>query len=128
MKKVEDREAIVIYVSDHADDVYDTGDYAGHDEVNGTTNMIEIPMVIYETEKFKEKYPDLDKNLENSVNIPYMTDDMIHTLLDMLKIETDEFDSTRSIINKNYDMARKRIYHDKIYIKDGSGSKLVEAK
>ena len=57
-----------------------------------------------------------------------MTDDMIHTLLDMLKIETDEFDSTRSIINKNYDMARKRIYHDKIYIKDGSGSKLVEAK
>ena len=128
MKRVEDREAIVIYVSDHADDVYDTGDYAGHDEVNGTTNMIEIPMVIYETEKFKEKYPDLDKNLENSVNIPYMTDDMIHTLLDMLKIETDEFDSTRSIINKNYDMARKRIYHDKIYIKDGSGSKLVEAK
>ena len=128
MKKVEDREAIVIYVSDHADDVYDTGDYAGHDEVNGTTNMIEIPMVIYETEKFKEKHPELDKNIASSINRPYMTDDMIHTLLDILKIETDEFDATRSIINKNYDSTRKRTYHDKMYIKEALGSKLVEVK
>lgn len=38
-----------------------------------------------------------------------MTDDLIHTLLDIAGIETEGFDETRSVINQNYNSKRKRM-------------------
>lgn len=41
-----------------------------------------------------------------------MTDDVIHTILDILNINTPDFDKTRSIINPNFNKNRKRILID----------------
>ena len=47
-----------------------------------------------------------------------MTDDMIHTLLDIMSIETPEYDPAKSIINPKFDSSRPRIYSGMLYDKE----------
>lgn len=110
-----DKEAIVIYISDHGEEVYDFRNFVGHAEDKGSRYMIEIPFLIYLSDKFKENYPETVKKIAKSLNNPYMTDDLIHTILDIAEIETEEFDETRSIINENFNSSRKRIFSEKNY-------------
>lgn len=110
-----DKESLIIYISDHGEEVYDFRNFVGHTESNGSRYMIEIPFLIYVSNSFKMKYPKIVKKIEKSVNIPYMTDDLIHTILDIAEIETKEYDKTRSVINNNFNSKRKRIYSGKEY-------------
>ncbi len=110
-----DKESIVIYISDHGEEVYDFGNFVGHVESRANKYMVEIPFLIYVSNTFKVKYPKIVEKIEKSVNKPYMTDDLIHTILDIAEIETKEYDKTRSIINNNFNSKRKRIYSGKEY-------------
>ncbi len=115
MTAFKDKNAIVIYMPDHGEEVYDTGNLKGHSDDNATRFMLEIPFIIYTTPSFREKYPQLDARIKNAVDRPYMTDDLIHTMLDIMSIETPEYEPTRSIINENYNVRRKRMFLDKDY-------------
>ena len=115
MEAFKDKEAIVIYMPDHGEEVYDLKNFNGHSDDNPTKSMLEIPFVIYTTEKFKQKYPLVDAQIRASVDKKYMTDDLIHTILDITGIKTPEFQETRSIINPYYNQERKRIFLDKDY-------------
>ena len=108
-------ETVLFYVSDHGEEVYEFRNFRGHSEENGSRYMVEIPFIIYVSDKFKEKYPEVIKDVEKSLNKPYMTDDLIHTILDIVQIKTEEFDETRSIINEKYNSSRKRIFSGKDY-------------
>lgn len=110
-----DKESIVIYISDHAEEVYDFRNYVSHGESKASKYMVEIPFLIYVSNTFKVKYPKIVKKIEKSVNNPYMTDDLVHTILDIAEIETKEYDKTRSVINDNFNSKRKRIYSGKEY-------------
>lgn len=107
-------EGIAFYLSDHGEELYENG-FAGHYGKGGNKWMLEIPLFIYPTDKFKIKYPEKVEELKSSKNRPYMTDDFIHTFLDVLDIKTQDFDETRSIINSNFNTNRKRIYGGKDY-------------
>lgn len=109
--KFRDSETLVIYVPDHGEAVYDEGeDMSGHIEENPTHHMIEIPVIMWASEKFRAKYPEKWEQIKKAANRPYMTDDMIHTVMDLADIKTDEFDPTRSIVNDNFNAQRPRIF------------------
>lgn len=118
IKRFEDKNAIVIYVSDHGEEVYDMRAEASHEEQNVSRFMIEIPMLIWTSREFAASYPDLCKRFAASVNRPFMTDDMIHVILDIMDIATDDYDASKSIINENFDASRRRICSGKIYDKE----------
>ena len=103
-------EAIVIYVPDHSEAVYDEGSVVGHIEENPNRHMIEIPVIVWGSEKFKEKYPEKWAALQRAVDRPYMTDDMIHTILDIADIYTDDYRPEKSLINPEFDASRRRIF------------------
>jgi heptose-I-phosphate ethanolaminephosphotransferase len=107
--------AIVLYASDHGEEVYDYRDYCGHDEIHGSRYMIEIPMIVWMSESFTNSYPDTARRIKGSVNRPFMTDDMIHAILGIMKIHTSDFDERKSIFSDHYDSKRKRIYAGKNY-------------
>ena len=115
IRQVEDKNAVVIYTSDHGDDVYDEAqDGYGH-WVDGNFRMLEIPLVIWTSSKFKAAYPELDAAMERSVNRPFMTDYTIHFILDMLQIETPEYDSVKSLLSVQYNEKRQRVYAGNVY-------------
>ena len=115
INRFKDDETLVVYVSDHGEAVYDENGFAGHIEENPTRHMIEIPLIFWESEKFKENYPQKVAEIKRGVNRPYMTDDMIHTILDLTDIQTADFDPARSIVNEEFNSARKRIFKEKNY-------------
>ena len=117
IKRFEDKNAIIIYTSDHGQEVYDLISSAGHGWFQ-TRNVAEVPFLIWTSDKFKVSYPDLDARIKSSVSRPYMTDDVIHTILDIAGIETPEYNPAKSLININFDSSRPRINKDYIYTKE----------
>ena len=115
-------DSIVVYVPDHGEAVYDEGGFTGHIEENPSRHMIEIPVIIWASDKFKELHPEKWAAIQAAVNNPYMTDDMIHTMLDIVDVQTADYDPARSIINRQFDVSRPRFFDDKNYdteIKNG---------
>lgn len=124
--KFKDDETLVIYISDHGEAVYDESAFSGHIEENPNRHMIEIPMLMWASDKFKAQYPEKVQSIRKAVNRPYMSDDMIHTVLDLTDIKTADYEATRSIVNDQFDPTRKRIFNNKDYdieIKNGEAKK-----
>ena len=117
--KFRDSETLVIYVPDHGEAVYDEGeDMSGHIEENPTHHMIEVPVIMWASDKFKAKYPEKWEQIKSAVNRPYMTDDMIHTVMDISDIKTADFDPTKSIVNAQFNDKRPRIFDGMDYDKE----------
>lgn len=114
INEFKDTDSIVIYFSDHAEELYDRGDFYGHGEDNLSKYTVEIPFMIYVSDKFKEKHPKKVEQIKNAINRPYMTDDVIHTILDLSDIKTTEFDETKSVINDKFEN-KERIIGGKSY-------------
>lgn len=109
--RFQQEEALLLYVSDHGEAIYDGNDFNGHVEENPNRHMIEIPCMIWASPSFGQNMPDKLLRIAGAVERPYMTDDMIHTLLDLMEIETVEFEPQRSLVNPGYDASRRRIYN-----------------
>lgn len=58
VKTLEDTESILIYLSDHGNEVYDERDYTGRSEDNISRYMVEVPFLIWESDRFKASYPE----------------------------------------------------------------------
>ncbi|WP_318260884.1 phosphoethanolamine transferase [Selenomonas sp. WCT3] len=114
--KFQDKEAIVIYLPDHGETIYDNGsNFAGHVEENPNHQQLEVPLIFWASPKYREKHPQKWQAVCAAVNRPYMTDDMIHTIMDLLGIRTAEFNPAKSVINPKFDGGRKRIVRGKNY-------------
>ena len=102
--------ALVIYLSDHGETLYDDGsDLVGHTEENPTKHTVEVPLIFWGSERFRETHPELWNKILSAVRHPYMTDDMIHTLMDIMEIHTKEFMPQKSVIHPEFDAGRKRM-------------------
>lgn len=117
IRRFENKNAVVIYISDHGEEVFDEVNFFGHVGFM-TRGTVEIPFMIWVSDEFSQSYPELERRIASSVHKPYMTDDMIHTLLDIMSIETPEYDPAKSIINESFDITRLRIPEGYIYDKD----------
>lgn len=115
IKRFEDKDAIVIYISDHGELVFEDGIQFGHGPGHDGREL-DIPMIVWFSEQFKAAHPELVKRISAAKNFPFMTDDMIHALLDLMAIQTPEFDSRRSLFSEDFDATRKRIFRGKEYV------------
>ncbi len=112
IEQFKDDDAIVIYLADHGEEVHDYRDFVCRDYCNANKsicrNQFEIPFMIWMSDKYKENHPDIVKGVESSVDKPFMTDDLPHLMLDIAGIESKWFEPNRSLINGQYNSARKR--------------------
>jgi len=114
-KRIADEDAVIIYISDHGEDVYDDGsNIVGHIEEKVNHNMVEIPMLIIGSDKFKVKHLNQWKRMLASQNRKFMTDDIIHVIMGINEIKTGIYDPVRDITNSNY-VIRERIINGKNY-------------
>ena len=118
MKRFEDKNAIVFYVPDHGEDVYENGSrFMGHGP-NGTMHQQEIPMLVWGSDSFKREYNDKWVAIGESAHKPFMTDNLIHAILDVISVRTNEYDCKADLFSKEYDVGRKRVYNNREYKKD----------
>ncbi|WP_033621197.1 phosphoethanolamine transferase [Helicobacter pylori] len=100
-----DKDAIVFYLSDHAQDVFESGSTYGH---RCSKAGVEIPFMIYVSGIFKEKHPEKVKLIKNALNKPFMSDDLIHSLLPLVGIRTKDEIESKNLFSPQFDAQRKR--------------------
>ncbi|MBH0228574.1 phosphoethanolamine transferase [Helicobacter pylori] len=100
-----DKDAIVFYLSDHAQDVFESGPTYGH---RCSKAGLEIPFMIYVSDIFKEKHPEKVKLIKNALNKPFMSDDLIHSLLPLVGIHTKDEIESKNLFSPQFDTQRKR--------------------
>ncbi|TLD88292.1 MULTISPECIES: sulfatase-like hydrolase/transferase [Helicobacter] len=120
IKRFESSDSIVIYFSDHGEEIYDFRNFIGHSDSKISRFMVEIPFIIYVSDSFIQKHPKLYKRLQRAQNTKYMNDDLMHTLLDIAGISLKGYESQRSLIatNKAFLKSRMRKVGEKSNIKD----------
>lgn len=100
-----DKDAIVFYLSDHAQDIFESGPTYGH---SCSKAGLEIPFMIYVSDVFKEKHPEKVKLIKNALNKPFMSDDLIHSLLPLVGIHTKDEIESKNLFSPKFDSQRKR--------------------
>ncbi len=69
---------------------------------------LEIPFMIYVSDIFKEKHPKKVKLIKNALNKPFMSDDLIHSLLPLVGIHTKDEIESKNLFSPKFDAQRKR--------------------
>lgn len=90
MHSFADREAVVFYFPDHGIDAFkSSNNYIGHaHSVKSQEFGRQIPFMVYTTGRFKDKFPLLEERINKAVDIPYRTDSVMYTIMDVAGIET----------------------------------------
>ena len=102
-----------LYFSDHGENVYDEGDYCGHNYSDRIPRAnVEIPFVLWLSLSQKEYFDAQNYPVGSRLHTPYMIDDLFHTIIDLSGITTPCFDKTRSFLNPDFDSTRPRILED----------------
>ncbi|GAA7751486.1 phosphoethanolamine transferase [Helicobacter pylori] len=102
-----DKDAIVFYLSDHAQDIFESGPTYGH---RCSKAGLEIPFMIYVSDIFKEKHPEKIKLIKNALNKPFMSDDLIHSLLPLVGIHTKDEVESKNLFSPKFDTQRKGLF------------------
>lgn len=92
IKNFDNKDAVVIYLSDHGQDIFESSsNYAGHAiPGNEMSEYIgrNIPFMVYTSPLFRERHPDLQERIKNAVNRPYRTDSIMYSIMDVAGVGT----------------------------------------
>lgn len=111
----EDRNAIVLYFSDHGDEIYNFRNQLGRTDLSKETDhralqaQLDIPFMIYITQTYKRLHPKMPTLLHNAANRPFMTDDLPHVICTILGIHSKWYKPQRSLICPLFKPRKHRI-------------------
>lgn len=97
-------DAIVIYLSDHGQNLFYTNpNIAGHGSENDKASFeaaTHIPFLIYATPKFRAKHPEFLENIRKFTTDSFETKYYMNTILDMLSIRINGYDTEKQSLFK----------------------------
>lgn len=121
------RNAVVVYFSDHGEEVYDYRDVIGrtHEEIKTAQNLkyqYDIPFVIWCSPSYVAKNPAVLDRMRQCKEKPFMTDNISHLLMGLGCIESKYYHSERDILNSRYTPTKRIVqgYIDYDHIKRSS--------
>lgn len=97
IRRVEDQDALVIFLSDHGEEVNDVRDLVGHGDESSSWQR-DIPMVIWTSAKFRVHHPEDVRRICAAKDHVWQSDEMIHTLLDFMKIRVPQYEKEKSLL------------------------------
>lgn len=106
------KDACVVYLSDHGEELFEQSDLYGHGFAAYAPSIkyqIRIPMFVWGAEKFRINNPTLWDRIQSAADLPMSSDDVSHFILDLTGTGGPELDKTRSALNKEYDAKYPRI-------------------
>lgn len=107
------KNSVVVYLSDHGEDVYDSGNQRGR-TITDTPNkdalyyQYQIPFIIWCSDSFIDKYPQKVKAIKQSINKPFMIDNLCQMVLGIADVKCSVYIPQRDVLNDSY-MCRKRL-------------------
>ena len=114
-QKFIDEDAVVIYMPDHGEEMFDTEPYtygrmhSAEIDYNLARNEFEIPFWVWGSPKYIKNHPYGWMAIQNAKDRPMMTDVLSHFLLYLGGISTPDYRAEYNIIMPEYDTKRPRI-------------------
>ena len=106
IRRFEDKDALVIFISDHGEEVYDTRAQFGHGDETSSWQR-DVPMVFWMSKAFRANHPTDVQRIEAARRNHWQSDEMIHTLLDLMHVRVADFDETKSLFAPRQEQAEK---------------------
>lgn len=97
IRRFEGRDALVIFLSDHGEEVYDVRSLAGHGDESSPWQR-DIPCVFWMSETFRAQHPAAAARIRRATGRDWQSDEMIHTLLDLMQIRVPSYDAQKSLL------------------------------
>lgn len=111
-----DRDAIVIYMPDHGEEVHsrELPHFAGRMHSTTITPRLaryefEIPFWVWTTEKYRKNHPQIWQQVRDAAHRPYMTDALSHLLLYLSGIHCPYYRPDLNILAPEYNQKRQRL-------------------
>jgi heptose-I-phosphate ethanolaminephosphotransferase len=105
---------ILIYFSDHGEEVYDYRNYCGRTMLQGediTPSLlkyqIEIPFMVWASDKWQKQNPKEWQNIGLAIDKTFTTDNVCHFLFHLAGIKTKEYKPERDLFSPKFIPAKK---------------------
>lgn len=111
-----DRDAIVIYMPDHGEEVHsrELPHFAGRMHSTAITSRLaryefQIPFWIWGSDRYRRNHPEIWNEVRSAANRPYMTDALSHLLLYLSGIHCQYYREDLNLLSPQYNAKRPRI-------------------
>lgn len=113
---------VIVYFSDHGEEVYDYRDQYGRMYNCGyTKNYLhceyDIPMMIWMSDVYKEKHPEKVKAVIDAADKPFMPDNLCQLIFNIGGVQTRFYHSDRDILSPDYRAVKRKI-DNRVYYED----------
>ena len=115
-----DQDAVVIYMPDHGEEIFDDSPYmygrmhSANIDYRLAHNEMEIPFWIWGSPQYREHHPYGWMAIQNAKDRPLMIDALPHLLMYLGGISTPLYREELNVISPNYDEKRPRILKNEV--------------
>ncbi len=89
--------AVMIYFSDHGENVYDEDNTCGRGE-----KYVEVPFFIFANDKYLSAFPETEQRLSEAVDRKFSTANFVHLLMNLTGTDYKCYDATRDVLSPSY--------------------------
>lgn len=105
-----DMPTVLIYVSDHGENVYDDRDYRGRDP-----KFVKVPFIIYANDAYRDRNSGIIADVEATSSNSFSTSELPQILMHLSCTRYEMYDSVRDPISRNFKQ-RKRYIDDEEFL------------
>ena len=110
------RNAVVVYFSDHGDEAYDYRDQKGrfgheNPDWQHLKYQNDVPFVIWCSDIYKQRHPEVIKEIQAAVDRPFMIDNACQVLFHLGGIKTPYYKSDRDLISPDFKPVKRKVYY-----------------
>ena len=97
--------AVIVYLSDHGEEVFDYRDFEGRDapnnhaEGNRLKNQFMVPFMVWCSEKYMSNHPEVVELLGKAKDSPFLTDNLCHLMFHLAGVQTSYYVAERDILS-----------------------------
>lgn len=110
LKDLRNQDAVMVYLSDHGEELYDYRDFAGHAYEKVSPTMSEVPFIVWTSPSYQKYRTDLVFDKKR----PYSSEDFIYSISDLAGLGYSDYDDTRSVFSTKF-LSRERHVGEKTY-------------
>lgn len=120
VKRFEDKDAIVVYMPDHGEEIFEPGrdiicrNHSATVDWHLAHYEFEVPFWIWCSRKYAHREPEVFKAIKDAKNRRFMTDALPHMMVWLAGISSKDYNDKYNLLSPNYDESRPRVLKNSV--------------
>lgn len=120
VKRFEDKDAIVVYMPDHGEEIFEPGrdiicrNHSAAVDWPLAHYEFEVPFWIWCSRKYAHREPEVFKAIKDAKNRRFMTDALPHMMAWLAGISSKDYNDKYNLLSPNYDESRPRVLKNSV--------------